>query len=649
MSMNLRSSFIDAMYLSLEELILTINHHVECEDYAVVKQRFKKSLKTNLIVKIYLRCDREEKSNEKSHEKKRKHSFTRLVNCFFSCFALNKVDVNWILIVRDSSHNHSSIIEEAHSVLRKLAIIFDTMSKIDNQRKTQATSAQVLIFLRLEDEDCILKSRDIYNVKQAIRRKILESLTSTQYFLKNLNRDNWYYRYRITSFAHEVIHLFFVEKHISKFLKNNWKILLMNCIYKINKYKLSLLVIVDHTSLSTIFYVDFAFLTRKTEKNFVWMLKTLQNYLKEKNIFISEVLMTNRDLKLINVSHSIFFTVKHLLCIWHVNKNVLTHCKSDFNIKEEWEKFYSEWQAMMYAHTAEIYQEKWNKLQNNYYAKHFEIINYLKDIWIRSFDRKIVKCYINKVRHFFITSTSRSKSAHRVLKHNLRFSIDDLKMMMNNIEILLMNKRKEYALKLNDAKMRVSFDLKIASFRDLISHVTSHVLRMIFNQYLLLEKSNHSSVCTHFWITISSLSYSHLIKNRMTTFAKILLLEDVHSHWYFVRSTSRMIDSLLLIQESVVVRDRERSVESIIESSSQADLMKEISMKKVSTQRNSSQFEMIENIVSSREQASVRDRVVTRERRDRDRERDRNRERDRERDDKDDINASTEDVNEVIQ
>jgi hypothetical protein len=64
------------------------------------------------------------------------------------------------------------------------------MSKIDNQSKTQATSAQVLIFLRLEDEDCILKSRDIYNVKQVIRRKILESLTFTQYFLKNLNRDN---------------------------------------------------------------------------------------------------------------------------------------------------------------------------------------------------------------------------------------------------------------------------------------------------------------------------------------------------------------------------------------------------------------------------------------------------------------------------
>jgi hypothetical protein len=116
-----------------------------------------------------------------------------------------------------------------------------------------------------------------------------------------------------------------------------------------------------------------------------------------------------------------------------------------------------------------------------------------------------------------------------------------------------------------------------------------------------------------------------------------------------------MTDSLLLIQESVVARDRERSVRSIIESSSQADLMtdlmKEMPMKEIFTQRNSSQFEMIENIVSSRKQASVRERVVTRERRgrNRDRERSRERSRERERDDRGDISASTEDVSEVIQ
>ncbi len=110
-----------------------------------------------------------------------------------------------------------------------------------------------------------------------------------------------------------------------------------------------------------------------------------------------------------------------------------------------------------------------------------------------------------------------------------------------------------------------------------------------------------------------------------------------------------MIDSLLLIQESTVARDRERSVRSTIESSSQTDLMKEISTKETSTQRNSSQFEVIENIVSSREQVSVRDRVVTRERDRQDRGRSRDRERDRGRDDKSDISASTEDVSEINQ
>jgi hypothetical protein len=124
------------------------------------------------------------KSNDAFHEKKRNHSFIRLMNCFFSFFVLNKVDVNWILIVRNSSHNHSLIIKDVHSALRKLAMTFDTMSKIDNQSKTKITFIQVLIFMRLEDEDCILRSRDIYNVKQLFVAKFLNLWHQLNFFWK---------------------------------------------------------------------------------------------------------------------------------------------------------------------------------------------------------------------------------------------------------------------------------------------------------------------------------------------------------------------------------------------------------------------------------------------------------------------------------
>ncbi len=69
--------------------------------------------------------------------------------------------------------------------------------------------------------------------------------------------------------------------------------------------------------------------------------------------------------------------------------------------------------------------------------------------------------------------------------------------MIDNIKILLMNQRKEYATKFDETKMHVFFDLKISSFKNIISHVIFHALRMIFDQYVLINQSNHSTVCTH--------------------------------------------------------------------------------------------------------------------------------------------------------
>ncbi len=54
------------------------------------------------------------------------------------------------MIVKNSSYNHSSIIENAHSVLRKLVIIFNTMSKIDNQNKTKVFRFKVLFWCDLK-------------------------------------------------------------------------------------------------------------------------------------------------------------------------------------------------------------------------------------------------------------------------------------------------------------------------------------------------------------------------------------------------------------------------------------------------------------------------------------------------------------------
>jgi hypothetical protein len=103
-------------------------------------------------------------------------------------------------------------------------------------------------------------------------------------------------------------------------------------------------------------------------------------------------------------------------------------------------------------------------------------------------------------------------------------------------------------------------------------------------------------------------------------------------------SVSESVDLVLLIRESAVVKSRDRSIEFIIKSLSQANLLKssdqEInSQEEAFTQRNSSQFEIIENIVTERQTVSVRERVDNRER-ERERERDARRARRERRDDK---------------
>ena len=106
-----------------------------------------------------------------------------------------------------------------------------------------------------------------------------------------------------------------------------------------------------------------------------------------------------------------------------------------------------------------------------------------------------------------------------------------------------------------------------------------------------------------------------------------LLLEDVHPLWHFTRpvpSEPSVIDSILLIREPAVARTRGRPMGSTIQLPNQADLTEEVNFapeavvstidrqNETSTQRNPSQYEIAENIVPERHQASTRGRVVGR-------------------------------------
>jgi len=69
-----------------------------------------------------------------------------------------------------------------------------------------------------------------------------------------------------------------------------------------------------------------------------------------------------------------------------------------------------------------------------------------------------------------------------VLKRNLRFSTDDLKKIVDCIELMLLNQRNDYLIVFDEAKMRLAHDLRLSIFRDLHAQVTLFALRKILSQ-----------------------------------------------------------------------------------------------------------------------------------------------------------------------
>ena len=152
-----------------------------------------------------------------------------------------------------------------------------------------------------------------------------------------------------------------------------------------------------------------------------------------------EVVLTDCELGLTQALRHIFPGTAHLLCIWHIDKNVLTHCRSEFDSKENWNVFYTAWHRVMYAETVKEYEDQWSELNSIYRISHWQSMNYINDKLIRFYKKKFVKCWTDRFRHFNNHATSRSEGSHARLKSVLLSSTGDLKTVVDQLDLLLIN------------------------------------------------------------------------------------------------------------------------------------------------------------------------------------------------------------------
>lgn len=97
--------------------------------------------------------------------------------------------------------------------------------------------------------------------------------------------------------------------------------------YKTNRYRLSLLDFVGVTPTGMTFSVGFAYLERERLNNVIWALEWFQGLFLRRDA-LPRVIVTDRDLTLMNAVKTVFPECTNFLCRFHIDKNVKAKCKS---------------------------------------------------------------------------------------------------------------------------------------------------------------------------------------------------------------------------------------------------------------------------------------------------------------------------------
>src|SRR5262249_42862262 len=130
--------------------------------------------------------------------------------------------------------------------------------------------------------------QDIYNRIAVVRRESWEGQSPMHALAEHLKKEEeggggWWSRFQ-TDADGRIRAVFFAHLESVAYFQAYPKVLLLDCTYKTNKYRMPLLDFVGVEASQRSFCVAFAFLTGETEEDYVWALEQLKSVCKAPSV-----------------------------------------------------------------------------------------------------------------------------------------------------------------------------------------------------------------------------------------------------------------------------------------------------------------------------------------------------------------------------
>nr|CAG8652006.1 14323_t:CDS:1 [Entrophospora candida] len=516
-------------FSSYDELLAHVRAFVLTQGYAVTIKRTRTDV-NGKVKNVTLCCDRGgsyRNSLNLTDDLRCRQTASRLLDCPFELHGTRRNGV-WFLEVRNSEHNHEASEDmSGHPIARRL----NTEQRELVQQMSAAGShpREILSTIHQSDLSSMATSRTIYNTLHSIREERLDGRTPIQALFDKLQESDFEFDYQRDHQNH-ITHLFFAHRISIALTRTYPVVLLLDCTYKTNRYRMPLLNVVGMTSFNTTFFSCFAFLKDEKEADYEWALTCISKIFN--GMSHPKVIVTDRELALMNAIGRIFPGAHHLLCIWHINKNILAKCKRHFATEEDWTEFIELWKAVTASITEQDFTTKWNEFLECYASKP-NVLQYLQETWILH-KECFISAWVDRYLHLGNKATSRVEGAHATLKKYLQSSRGDLESVHRKIILQVESQAKEIRAMISSERLKVQHVYRIALFEPLLSRVSVFALKKIRDEWIKASNATLDSPlnpCSGILSSTMGLPCSHLISERIAN-SQTLQQTDIHEHWW---------------------------------------------------------------------------------------------------------------------
>ncbi|KAM0048125.1 putative MULE transposase domain, FHY3/FAR1 family [Helianthus debilis subsp. tardiflorus] len=305
---------------------------------------------------VWLVCDRSGEHHSKATIRK---AGSKKIGCSFSLLAIRDVtNDTWELKVNDANHNHeptTSLL--GHAFMRRFT---EAEYKLVEQLTAQNMEPRIIFqTIRKQFPDSLHVQKDVQNAVQKIRATIMDGKTPMQALESLLHDHRFIYDTRQDPKTDVVTEIFFVYPYSITMWRAFPHVMLIDTTYKTNLYNMPFVHVVGMTSTNKSFCIAHAVICKERRGNYVWVLEHIKSILHE--CMMPRVIVTDRELALINACSKVFPNATRLLCHFHIQQNIARKCKEGFD-KEDWGKFMSYWRRLCESSSEPMYKYNLEKM-----------------------------------------------------------------------------------------------------------------------------------------------------------------------------------------------------------------------------------------------------------------------------------------------